>query len=59
MEHKDSVIYNKSVLPNGLTIITESIPYVRSISLGLWLDVGSRYYVSVSMVISHLVENLF
>ncbi len=58
MEHKDSVIYNKSVLPNGLTIITESIPYVRSISLGLWLDVGSRDELSVSNGISHFVEHM-
>ena len=58
MEHKDSVIYKKSVLPNGLTIITESIPYVRSISLGLWLNVGSRDESEVSNGISHFIEHM-
>ena len=58
MEHKDSVIYNKSVLPNGLMIITESIPYVRSISLGLWLNVGSRDESAVSNGISHFIEHM-
>ncbi|UCC79252.1 MAG: insulinase family protein [Candidatus Zixiibacteriota bacterium] len=58
MEHKDSVIYKKSVLPNGLTVITESIPYVRSVSLGLWLNVGSRDESTVSSGISHFVEHM-
>jgi predicted Zn-dependent peptidase len=58
LQHKDSVIYNKSVLPNGLTVITESIPYVRSISLGLWLNVGSRDESTVSNGISHFIEHM-
>jgi predicted Zn-dependent peptidase len=58
LEHRDSVIYKKTVLPNGLSIITESIPYVRSISLGLWLNVGSRDETAASSGISHFVEHM-
>jgi predicted Zn-dependent peptidase len=58
LDHKDSVVYKKSILPNGLTIVTESIPYVRSISLGLWLNVGSRDESAVSNGISHFIEHM-
>jgi predicted Zn-dependent peptidase len=58
LEHRDSVIYKKTVLSNGLSIITESIPYVRSISLGVWLNVGSRDENAISNGISHFVEHM-
>ena len=32
----------KDVLPNGLTILTEAMPAVRSVSMGIWLRTGSR-----------------
>ena len=32
----------QDVLPNGLRILTESMPDVRSVSLGIWLVRGSR-----------------
>jgi len=50
--------YKKTVLPNGLKIITETIPYVRSVSLGLWLDVGSRDEPDPAMGISHFIEHM-
>ncbi|MEE9555216.1 MAG: pitrilysin family protein [candidate division Zixibacteria bacterium] len=50
--------YKRTVLPNGLRIITESIPYVRSVSLGLWLDVGSRDEPLSSLGISHFIEHM-
>ena len=33
----------KEVLSNGLTIITEPMPAVRSVSIGIWLRTGSRH----------------
>ncbi len=50
--------YQKTILPNGLRIITESIPYVRSVSLGLWLDVGSRDEPRSSLGICHFIEHM-
>ena len=35
-------MYHRTLLPNGVRIISEHIPYVRSISLGLWFEAGSR-----------------
>ena len=58
MNIKPVETYKKTVLPNGLKIITESIPYVRSVSLGLWLDVGSRDEPLSSLGISHFIEHM-
>ena len=35
-------MYQRTVLPNGVRIVSEYIPYVRSISLGVWFETGSR-----------------
>ncbi|MGL5693195.1 MAG: insulinase family protein, partial [Peptostreptococcaceae bacterium] len=35
-------MYKVKKLENGLTIIGEEIPYVKSISLGIWINAGSR-----------------
>lgn len=58
MKTEPAETYKKTVLPNGLRIITESIPYVRSVSLGLWLDVGSRDEPLTSLGISHFIEHM-
>ncbi len=34
--------FRRSVLDNGIRIVSERIPYVKSVSLGVWVDVGSR-----------------
>lgn len=50
--------YQKTVLPDGLKIISESIPSVRSISIGLWVDIGSRDEPSGLEGISHFIEHM-
>src|ERR1700749_4688193 len=37
----DSTV-RKTVLPGGLRVVTESLPSVRSVALGIWVGVGSR-----------------
>ena len=32
----------RTVLPNGLTIITEEMEHIRSVSIGIWIKSGSR-----------------
>ncbi len=54
----ESAIYRKTVLPNGVKVVTETIPYVRSVSLGLWVDVGSRDESNQSSGISHFIEHM-
>jgi predicted Zn-dependent peptidase len=50
--------YRKSTLANGVRVITESMPYVRSASLGIWADVGSASERSEQRGISHLIEHM-
>jgi len=51
-------MYRKSTLANGVRVITESMPYVRSASLGIWADVGSAAERHEQRGISHLVEHM-
>ena len=38
----DGATVRRTVLPGGLRVITESLPAVRSVALGIWVGVGSR-----------------
>jgi predicted Zn-dependent peptidase len=51
-------LYSKTVLDNGVRIVTEVIPYVRSVSLGVWANVGSRDENQSQNGISHFVEHM-
>ncbi|MGQ9805536.1 MAG: M16 family metallopeptidase [Chlorobiales bacterium] len=48
----------QTVLPNGLTVITEYVPTVRSVAIGLWTETGSRDETKESAGISHFIEHL-
>ena len=48
----------KEVLPNGLTLLTESMPHVRSVAVGVWLKRGSRHETSAQTGISHFIEHM-
>jgi predicted Zn-dependent peptidase len=48
----------REVLPNGLTILTEEMPHIRSISIGIWIKTGSRHESSEWNGISHFVEHM-
>ncbi len=48
----------KEVLDNGLTILTEQMPHVRSISMGVWLKIGSRSETPDVNGVAHFIEHL-
>ena len=50
--------YERSVLPNGLRVITQTMPSARSVSVGLFVGVGSRQEESSRAGLSHLLEHL-
>jgi len=52
-------LYQKTVLANGVRVITEEIEHVRSISLGLWVGAGSRDEGEGYEGISHFIEHMF
>ena len=45
-------------LPSGVRVVTEAMPSVRSIALGLWVGVGSRDESDEQQGISHFIEHL-
>src|SRR3954466_5718462 len=48
----------KSVLPGGLRVVTESLPAVRSVALGIWVGVGSRDEDLSHAGATHYLEHL-
>ncbi len=48
----------RTVLPNGLLVLTERMPQVRSVSMGVWLASGSRDEPLELNGISHFVEHM-
>jgi predicted Zn-dependent peptidase len=47
-----------TTLPNGLLILTESMPHLRSIAMGCWIDCGSRDESPETNGISHFIEHM-
>jgi predicted Zn-dependent peptidase len=48
----------REVLPNGLTVITEQMQHIRSVSIGIWVKTGSRDEDLQWNGISHFVEHM-
>jgi predicted Zn-dependent peptidase len=48
----------REVLPNGLTILTEQMDHIRSVSMGIWVKSGSRHEDANVNGISHFVEHM-
>src|ERR1700753_908644 len=49
---------SRTVLPGGLRIVTESLPPVRSVALGIWVGVGSRDEDHAHAGATHYLEHL-
>ncbi len=50
--------YKKTVLDNGVRIITESLSHIRSLSIGFWFDTGSRDEPDELSGIAHFLEHM-
>jgi predicted Zn-dependent peptidase len=48
----------RTVLPNGLRVLTEAVPAMRSVSFGVWVGVGSRDETRQLSGVSHFLEHL-
>lgn len=51
-------MYRKTVLENGLRIITSPMPHTRSVSVCIYIGVGSRYEADDTAGVSHFIEHL-
>ncbi|MEX2641893.1 MAG: pitrilysin family protein [Acetobacterales bacterium] len=47
-----------TVLPNGIRVVTREMPQVESVSLGLWVHVGTRDEAPEVNGVSHLLEHM-
>jgi len=52
------VHYDLTTLPNGLRIITETMPSLRSVAMGCWVDTGARDENDNEAGVSHFLEHL-
>ena len=48
----------EALLDNGIRLVTERRPDVRSVAVGVWIDQGSAHETSESSGVSHLMEHL-
>ncbi len=51
-------MYKCQTLKNGLTIVGEEIPYLKSVSLGIWINTGSRIEIPKKSGVSHFIEHM-
>jgi predicted Zn-dependent peptidase len=51
-------MYQKQQMKNGIRIVTEEIPYVNSVSVGIWVKVGSRNETPDVNGVSHFIEHM-
>ncbi len=51
-------MYQKTILDNGLRIITATMPHTRSVSVCIFIGVGSRYETESQAGVSHFIEHL-
>ncbi len=49
---------NKTVLANGIRILTRKMPHVRSVSMGVWVNVGARDETGPENGLSHFIEHM-
>jgi predicted Zn-dependent peptidase len=45
-------------LPSGLRLVTEAMPHVRSVTVGVWLKRGSRHETDAEAGVAHFVEHM-
>ena len=51
-------MYEKITLPNGVRILTEHVPAVRSAALGVWVGSGSRHEMPGENGAAHFIEHM-
>ena len=58
MKPPDGVSIDKTVLANGVRILTKQMPHMRSVSLGVWVNVGARDERLAESGLSHFIEHM-
>ena len=58
LKQDDGSVVKRTVLPGGLRVITEYVPGVRSVAVGMWAGVGSRDETPAMAGSAHFLEHL-
>jgi len=53
-----TAVTRKTVLDNGIRILTQQMPHVHSVSMGVWVNAGARDETSAENGLSHLIEHM-
>ncbi len=51
-------MYQKTTLPNGLRVVTSTMPHTRAVCIAIFIGVGSRYETEPEAGTSHFIEHL-
>ncbi|MBI1819245.1 MAG: insulinase family protein [Nitrospirae bacterium] len=52
-------MFKKILLDNGIRVVVEKVPSVKSVSIGIWVNVGSRDEEGSEHGLSHFLEHMF
>ena len=58
MTRKTNQAVNKTILDNGVKILTKRMSHIRSVSMGVWVNVGARDETSTENGLSHFIEHM-
>src|SRR5579864_690645 len=53
-----AISIEREVLPNGLVLVAEHMPHMRSVAIGIWVRAGSRGEPSGLNGIAHFIEHM-
>lgn len=54
----DTSTYNKTILANGIRVVTESVPHAHSAAIGVWIDAGTVDEPNGQEGIAHFIEHM-
>ena len=54
----ENSFYQRTVLPNGLRVLTSAMPHTHSVALSVYVGTGSRYERDEEAGISHILEHM-
>lgn len=49
---------SRTILDNGIRVLTRHMPHVHSVSMGIWVDVGARDEAGAENGLSHMIEHM-
>ncbi|MEQ1846361.1 MAG: insulinase family protein, partial [Nitrospira sp.] len=52
-------MYRKLILENGIRLVSERIPTLKSVTIGIWVNTGSRDESPTQAGYAHFIEHMF